>query len=315
MSRPLPVRGRPISCLGDRDCHTNQMTCELGRPRCQYWRQSKIWAEVRDGAPIRSFYGKLDCVCHRAEAPIPPLADTAEQYERLRVFLDRLTARFYSSTKPTGLAALARRVLSQIVDSIGNAKAIAAAIEQLRDYFRGRPWTALIVPSGDDPDFDNYLCSSEFLGDLVRPWPDFPGLILQLEEPPGRRLVLEHVFPAFYAALSESSAWPGMLIWNRRSQSTFSLFGIGSPSDARERALWLVPATVCNSLSRQPRWNIRQLYKVAFPDTRQTHHKTSHSASQRYSPRFRRGKPVDSRTNSASRISCMSWKAGSSCPL
>jgi predicted phosphodiesterase len=125
------------------------------------------------------------------------------------------------------------------------------------------------VPSGDDAEVDSFLCSPEFLQELVRPSPDFPGLVLQLAEPPSRQLFLNHIFPAFHVALFESSDWPGILVWNRRGQSAFFPFASNDRQVIRERALWLLNKLYDSPFPDFPELSdIRQLYKVAFPDTR-----------------------------------------------
>lgn len=204
-------------------------------------------------------------------APIPLLTGTGEQHARLRTFLETFADRFYSSRQNESTLALgARRALGRILEADpNNSKAIAEAIEELRHHFRGRPWTSLIVPSGDDPEVDRFLCSPEFLQELVGPSPDFPGLVLQLTEPPSRRLFLNHIFPAFHVALFESSDWPGVLVWTRRGQSAFFPFSSRHPHVIRERALWLFNRLYATPFPDLPELgDIRQLYKVAFPETR-----------------------------------------------
>lgn len=203
-------------------------------------------------------------------APIPPL-HTTEQFDRLNAFLRAFSQRFYSSQdREDNVGNVVQRTLDRISETPNNSKAIADAIQDLRRSFGERIWTALIVPSGDDPDVDRYLCSDDFLRRLLGP-SMFPGLILQLVDPPSRKLVLNHIFPAFQIALMDSSTWPGILVWNRRGQGTFFPFGSTVLESIDEKAGWIV--NKLNS-SRFPEWpnllEIRELYKVAFPETRPT---------------------------------------------
>jgi predicted phosphodiesterase len=200
-------------------------------------------------------------------APIPPL-ETSEQFERLNAFLRAFSERFHSSSeREFNLENLIHGVLINISEA-PNSKVIADAIDQIRKYFADRVWTAIIVPSGDDPNLDRYLCSSDFLQILLGP-SRFPGLILQLAEPPKEKLVLNHIFPAFQIALLDSSAWPGLLVWNRRAQGTFFPFGSSSVDSIVERAQWIIDKLNGTRFPEMPNlFEVRELYKVAFPETR-----------------------------------------------
>src|SRR5208282_5057519 len=160
--------------------------------------------------------------------------------DRLNAFLRAFSQRFYSSQdREHNVGNVVQRTLDRISETPNNSKAIADAIEDLRRSFGERIWTALIVPSGDDPDVDRYLCSDDFLRRLLGP-PMFPGLILQLVDPPSRKLVLNHIFPAFQIALMDSSTWPGILVWTRRGQGTFFPFGSTVLESIDEKAGWIV---------------------------------------------------------------------------
>ena len=84
----------------------------------------------------------------------------------------------------------------------------------------------------DDRDLDSYLCSKDFLQELVKVGPGDPGLILQLELPEEKQRVfpLTDVFPAFRVALAQIVRWPGILLWTDRD-SVFLPF----PTRERER--------------------------------------------------------------------------------
>ena len=101
---------------------------------------------------------------------------------------------------------------------------------------------------------------------IIRPSPDFPGVVLQLDQAPTSRLVLTHIFPAFTVALAESSDWPGILVWTRRGQGAFFPFGDRDHYAIRKRTLVDVK-TLRVPLDAVPDlMDIRQLYRVAFPD-------------------------------------------------
>lgn len=201
-------------------------------------------------------------------APIPTFGSSNEQSDRLLAFLSTFSERFYSSKeRESDLAGATRRIADQIREGGSDTKTIADAIEAIRNRFRERPWTALIVPSGDDPETDDYLCSAEFLRECLGSAIDFPGVVLQLVEPPKRQLVLNHIFPAFQAALSESSDWPGVLAWTGRREAGFFPFGTRVRREIIERARWLsrklhdTPYPMYANLG-----DMIQLYKIAFPD-------------------------------------------------
>jgi len=202
-------------------------------------------------------------------APIPPF-ETREQLYRLDAFLRAFQGRFYSSReRESGIENLVNDVLNKISET-PSSKVVADAIQEIRNYFSDRIWTAIIVPSGDDPDVDRFLCSTEFLRSLLRP-SRFPGLILQLAEPPREKLVLNHIFPAFQIALLESSAWPGLLVWNRRAEGKFFPFSSSVPDSIVERARWVIEKLNTIGFPEMPDLSdIRELYKVAFPETRPT---------------------------------------------
>lgn len=203
-------------------------------------------------------------------APIPPLAGPEEQFARLEAFLRTFSDRFHSSPlRESDIDRIANETLN-VIQQAGplDSRKVAEGIEKLRREFRERLFTALIVPSGDDPELDSYLCSVELLLQVLGQWGRSPGLILQLSEPPTRRLVLNHIFPAFQAALGESSDWPGTLVWNRRNQAEFFPFGSHEFTEVRDRLLWVMKKLGSTPFPEDPNLQeIRQLYKVAFPDT------------------------------------------------
>ncbi len=113
-------------------------------------------------------------------APVPPLSGSGEQFERLANFLDTFGERYYSSpSNVEELGGVTRRMAGTLRESGGSSEVIADAIGELRAFFRHTPWTALIVPSGEDMELDAFLCSPQFLHELIRPSPDFPGVVLR----------------------------------------------------------------------------------------------------------------------------------------
>jgi hypothetical protein len=198
--------------------------------------------------------------------PIPSTLESSVQRDRLLAFFDHFQERFYSTPdREAELREAVHRARSRLIEST-DPKAIADAIEEIRYHFQRRHWTALILPSGDDPELDEYLCSSAFLRMLLDQI-QASGLILQLAEPPGRRLVLEQIFPAMQFALADSSAWPGLLVWNSREEGAFFPFGRRDHASIDERARWIIQKTSDERMLRHRSiLEIADLYLVAFPD-------------------------------------------------
>lgn len=198
--------------------------------------------------------------------PIPP-AHTSLQRERLLAFLQHFTDRFFSTPdREMTLRRAVERAQSQLNEGDLDGRAIANAIEEIRDHFGNRYWTALILPSGDEPALDEYLCSADFLRTLLRGI-DVPGLVLQLAAPPNRRIVLDQIFPAFQYALADSSAWPGLLVWNSRDEGAFFPFGRQDRESVTERARWIIEkVSDARSMRYRSVLEVADLYLVAFPD-------------------------------------------------
>lgn len=160
--------------------------------------------------------------------PLPRLGERGEEVQVLRMLLNTLQRHFYSTPEyQREFRGRARHALSALADIHPNwqqteyGAPIAAAVRAVRGFFRGTPWTALLVPSMTGSKSDELLASERFLRDLVNIRPGDPGLIFQLDEPPLRRFFLTDVFPAFKTALAESNHWPGVLLWNRSGDSQF----------------------------------------------------------------------------------------------
>ncbi len=167
-------------------------------------------------------------------APIPVLGDEWEEREAIRMFLQSIEKRFYSS--PWGMDRfhdLTRSLTSRYRDE--SPKRILA---ELRSFLGDRPWTALLIPSGANSSIDRMMCSEDFLRDLIFIRPEDPGLVLQMQDPPDRIFSLTDVFPSFKTALAASTDWPGVLLWTQSGDSIFLHVGT-EVSEARERTRWI----------------------------------------------------------------------------
>lgn len=217
-------------------------------------------------------------------APIPPFHDPhGPDGERAALFalFDVLSRGFLSSEENSDqLSRVIEACKTQLSEPRDSGTAVAAVVANLRGFFEWRPWTAMIVPSGNDDAVDSMLCDRELLQDLVRRDPASPGLILQLESAPQQLIALDDVFPAFEAALEESSRWPGLLVWHSGRDRTSAFFPCGAGADGeaarnavRLRLVWIIERLY--RAARQPvdplaLADLRQFFEVAFPDTRRT---------------------------------------------
>jgi hypothetical protein len=170
---------------------------------------------------------------------IPPFRDDWTEQEAIQLFLSRLRDEYLSSPETESSF---RRRLNAYLDrssSFSNSAFRRKLLDDLRAYFRNRSWTALIVPSGQDTDSDRFLCSKEFLRELVQIRPDDPGLILQPEEAPQEYFTMMDVFPAFRTALAKCADWPGILLWTRAADSMFLPLPTMSKSKLEAAARWI----------------------------------------------------------------------------
>lgn len=120
-----------------------------------------------------------------------------------------------------------------------NQEVNARHLDLIRDYFRDRDWTALILPSGYGRSTeDKFLCSPDLLRTLVNAGFTEHGLLLQLEDPPTETFALTDVFPAFSLALHRRTEWPGLLAWDKRGDSAFFPLPAESGS-ALEQLTWI----------------------------------------------------------------------------
>lgn len=157
------------------------------------------------------------------EEEIPPVTMLGEDADHAAAvfhqFVGQLTDGFYSGR---GHEKIWRTRLERMQRSMsavhgGDQRAFFAAVLDVREFLRNRPWTALIIPSGRKSEFDWRLCDRDFLRHLVQVRPDDDGLILQLERPPEEELLLSGLFPAFRTALTSANEWPGILVWRPRA--------------------------------------------------------------------------------------------------
>src|SRR5262249_8277750 len=114
------------------------------------------------------------------EASIPIFPVQGLEREGLRTFLQNLRAGYLSS--PKAEEQFRAKVDGWLAhwDNLSEDQ-LKEVVFWLRRYFRGRPWTALILPSGKSWDIDYHLSSLQFLRTVVDRAPDFPGLILQMD--------------------------------------------------------------------------------------------------------------------------------------
>lgn len=176
------------------------------------------------------------------KARIPKLGEDWEEKETLRIFLRKLSNRFYSSRQTEfylkQIANRAERLLDHLEERRQDGFPSDFLLE-VRTFLGDRPWIALIIPSGHDNELDRMLCDEEFLKYLVSVRPEDPGLILQLEEPPEGAFSLLDVFPGFNTALNESTNWPGVLVWRPEGDSVFLPLGSRSRHNIEEHAHWI----------------------------------------------------------------------------
>lgn len=176
------------------------------------------------------------------EANVPSLSDPWMEREALRIFLSKLRRQFYSSHRREEEF---RRVVERAEGMLEEIEYRSGEVPRfiLRDVRRdlgNRPWTALIVPSGEDWQLDKFLTSEDFLLRMVGTWAEDPGLILQIDSVPDEIFSLTDVFPAFRVALAEATKWPGLLVWTHSGDSAFFPFDSRDPGQIDECAGFLL---------------------------------------------------------------------------
>ncbi len=201
------------------------------------------------------------------EGEIPMEIEGHEAKEALGLFLENVSERFMSSPdRQSSFASLSRETSKSLIGyrDFLSRSSLSEAIEDIRSFFAKRPWTALIIPSGDSPETDAFLCSVDFLRELVDIHPADPGLILQLDAPPDRELALLDVFPAFKVALSESNQWPGVLLWSRYGDSVYLPFESNDKNSIATNSHWIfsyLSSSVGNDLAL-----LKSRYYRTFPN-------------------------------------------------
>ena len=173
------------------------------------------------------------------EAPVPRLENQWEEKDALQYFLQKMAEGFVSSPERLEemkrLAEIALRKLHE-----ANAPAPGELLKDLRRFMGNRPWTVLLVPSGNS-ETDRFICSAELLQRLVALKPGCPGLILQPAEGSYMgMLTLTDVFQAFETALECLEDWPGMLVWTTPDRATFLAFPSEKSEDVERSSIWVL---------------------------------------------------------------------------
>jgi hypothetical protein len=179
----------------------------------------------------------------------------------LDAFLEHLeTGHMSSAAGERDVRARLQRVTQQVEH---DGAITTGALLELRNYFRDRDWTGLILPGGTaSSDLDEFLCSRHLLRALVDAGSTERGLLLQLESPPTDQFSLTDVFPAFAAALERRTEWPGLLLWNDRREA--ELFPFGKDEDTvLQNLLW-----VLRNASRRSLRSLREEYAQVFETVR-----------------------------------------------
>src|SRR4051812_31957792 len=119
-------------------------------------------------------------------AAVPRFKEPWMEKEALRLFLKKLEQQFHSSRRRelefAEYVHRAQRILEEVQYRQGEVP--ASILRELRHDLGDRPWTALIVPTGDDRRLDEFLNSEDLLMRLVGLWSEDPGLLLQLDSVP-----------------------------------------------------------------------------------------------------------------------------------
>jgi hypothetical protein len=173
------------------------------------------------------------------ESPVPRLSNPWEEREALQYFLYKMAEGFVSSperiTEMKRLAEDARQKLNEATPPDPGE-----LLKDLRQFMGGRPWTVLLVPSGQS-ETDRVICSQELLQRLVALKPGCPGLILQPAEGSyNGMLTLTDVFWAFKTAVECLEDWPGMLVWTLRDQAAFLPFPSEMREDIEKSSIWVL---------------------------------------------------------------------------
>jgi len=174
------------------------------------------------------------------DAPVPRLTNRFEEREGLQYFLHQMAQGFVSSPeRMQELKGLTTSALDKLKGRDDDPTP-GELLSDLRRFMGGRPWTALLIPSGRT-ETDRYICSQTLLNRLVKVRPGCPGLILQPAEGSYNGiLTLTDVFPAFEKALAQFEDWPGMLVWTRQRQSEFFPFPSEEQADVENSSAWVL---------------------------------------------------------------------------
>jgi 3',5'-cyclic AMP phosphodiesterase CpdA len=175
-------------------------------------------------------------------AVVPRFSEPTMEKMALQAFLGKLEHRFHSSLRREMEFAeyvhRAQRLLDEVQYREGEVPAVI--LTELRRDLGDRPWTALIVPAGDDWKLDDFLSSEDLMMRLVGLRSEEPGLLLQLDSAPSEPFALTDVFPAFRVALASATRWPGILVWSRSADAAFFPFDSRNSETIEERARFLL---------------------------------------------------------------------------
>jgi hypothetical protein len=199
-------------------------------------------------------------------APFPRLEDQDEETAALTRLIGSLSHLYRSAPTPRKGEVL--KVLSRIEESFRFNNPDLDALKDLRELFRDRPWTAVLVPSGFDRSADRLICSEEFLRKLENLRPDDPGVILQPTQASDQVFALTNVFPAFRVALANSPRWPGILLWRESKHAVFIPFASERVSDIEVAATWVF-SHLATAVECDPELLLDQ-YTREFPQTRRS---------------------------------------------
>lgn len=173
-------------------------------------------------------------------AAIPQLHGEGDERDTLRHFMEQLRDNYFSTERRQHELNDYLQYSFRHFDARGwRDWPYRQTIKELRRFFPQRPWTALIIPSGQDNEVDSLLSSREFLRELVDIRADDPGLILQLEAYSPKVVNLTDIFPAIANALANATEWPGILIWKASGDSVFLPLPVGSIHRIEECARWI----------------------------------------------------------------------------
>lgn len=176
-----------------------------------------------------------------SDGRVPSLGDPWLERQAFEAFLNTLSAGYFSSdSRKAELNRWIDHARARVSGVDGSS--LRELLFELRDFWRFREWTCLIVPSLQDRELDEHLCSQDFLRHAVT---DIGfargGLILQLQAPQqAEPVTVTSLFPAFKVALAETTRWPGLLFWSRRGDAVFLSLASMTVKDVDRAMRWIM---------------------------------------------------------------------------